>query len=157
MANAVKVLTDTILPTYICRKTISATQAQGLFGASLDFTLPMPGFVQLPKLVHVRKAAGAYGIAAVTAFQILSGTLADNIPLFAITVSGFFDAAGAMTSTGIATGNGLAASFGLLPNLDLIAGKALSLCTKGAALTGAGGELDITILYTVIPLTYSMI
>lgn len=141
---------DQIFPTFTAKATLNSTQAAAIFVTEFDIVPAMSGWAYRPILFHVNKEAGAYGIAAVTAIQLVFGTVANNNPFHGIAPSGFLDSASDLTYVNVLKGNGLSADFGVY-NVSAVVNTKLALRTTGAALSGAGGNLNITVFYTIFP------
>ena len=149
-----RILHDTIFPQFETKTTLTAAQAAGIFVTEFDVLPAIPGYLTRPILFHVNKEAGAYTIAGVTALQLINGTIADNFPQMGIAPSGFLDSASDITFANVLKGNGLSADFGVM-NISIATNKKLALRTTGAALSGAGGNLNVTVIYTLIPVKYA--
>lgn len=139
---------------------ISNASVLSMAATEVDIIAGIAGFILLPRLTMITKAAGAYTVAGVTALIIGAGTVADNYPLttwggapaFSLLVNA---SAQSDMSTGLLN-NGVAGGipFGVLPNLTTIDGKKIAFRTVGASPAGAGGALTVKMWYEKIPTSF---
>jgi len=140
--------------------TVSQAEVQALATTEKDIVSGVTGFVLIPRLSLIAKAAGAYTVAGVTSLLVGWGSVADNLPACAWGGSPAFSllvSAGADDTVGCALlSNGVAGGipFGLFPSTAGRTGKKLAIRTTGASPAGAGGALSVRIYYEKVPDTF---
>lgn len=132
---------------------VSQAEVQALATTEKEIVAGSSGYILVPRLSLVAKAAGAYTVAGVTALVVGWGTVADNSTACAWSNSPAFSVlvdAGTRTDVGCQIlSNGLSGGipFGILNTGAATSGKKLAIRSTGASPAGAGGALTVRIYY----------
>jgi hypothetical protein len=141
--------------------TVPTASVQGMSVTEVEILAGKSNVILWPRMLIVKKLAGAYGVAGIPANGLMLGygSVADNIPIFPWGASPAFSllvsAGEDITVSGQLFHNGAAAGlpFGTLAPLSVV-GKKIAMRTITASPTGAGGNLRVKLFYDEIPIQF---
>lgn len=136
--------------TYYTKVYIPSTRVKTLFSVQYNLIQADPGLAIIPLLFHVRKLAGAYTLGASAALDLRISFGLD--PLARLANVGYFDQAGEISTVCLGASSLQDANYSRLQPLNQLVGQPVFIAPNNADWTGSGGDLEVTVVFSAIPL-----